>query len=112
MNGAISPLPQYVFMAWCLVKHRDKFTFSYIDMTRDPLYCLTENLQRTKYKGRISTITPNDVKMIQVNYRMSATLHTPKDAYIDTTNYSTLLSSLTLRLTIQTPARLSLMLSI
>jgi hypothetical protein len=22
-----TPLPQYVFMAWCLVKHRDKFTF-------------------------------------------------------------------------------------
>jgi hypothetical protein len=21
--------PQYVFMAWCLVKHRDKFTFTF-----------------------------------------------------------------------------------
>jgi hypothetical protein len=21
--------PQYVFMAWCLVKHRDNFTFTY-----------------------------------------------------------------------------------
>jgi hypothetical protein len=27
MRGAILPLPQYVFMAWCLVKHRDNFTF-------------------------------------------------------------------------------------
>jgi hypothetical protein len=27
--GAISPLPQYVFMAWYLVKHRDSFTFTY-----------------------------------------------------------------------------------
>jgi hypothetical protein len=26
MRGAISPLPQYAFMAWCLVKHRDNFT--------------------------------------------------------------------------------------
>jgi hypothetical protein len=26
MRGAIPPLPQYVFMAWCLVKHRDNFT--------------------------------------------------------------------------------------
>jgi hypothetical protein len=26
MRGAILPLPQYVFMAWCLVKHRDNFT--------------------------------------------------------------------------------------
>jgi hypothetical protein len=27
MRGAIPPLPQFVFMAWCLVKHRDNFTF-------------------------------------------------------------------------------------
>jgi len=27
MHGAIPPLPQYAFMAWCLVKHRDNFTF-------------------------------------------------------------------------------------
>jgi len=26
MHGTI-PLPQHVFMAWCLVKHRDNFTF-------------------------------------------------------------------------------------
>jgi len=23
MSGAIPPLPQYAFMTWCLVKHRD-----------------------------------------------------------------------------------------
>jgi hypothetical protein len=28
MRGAIPPLPQYVFMAWCLVKHSDIFTFT------------------------------------------------------------------------------------
>jgi hypothetical protein len=27
MSGAIPPLPQYAFMAWCLVKHKDTFTF-------------------------------------------------------------------------------------
>jgi len=27
MRGAILPLCQYIFMAWCLVKHRDNFTF-------------------------------------------------------------------------------------
>jgi hypothetical protein len=32
MHGAIPPLPQYVFMAWCLVKHRDKFTFLYFTL--------------------------------------------------------------------------------
>jgi hypothetical protein len=29
MRGAITPLPRYIFMAWCLVKHRDKFTFTF-----------------------------------------------------------------------------------
>jgi hypothetical protein len=29
MRGAIPPLPQEAFMAWCLVKHRDNFTFTY-----------------------------------------------------------------------------------
>jgi hypothetical protein len=29
MSGAIPPLPEYVFMAWCLVKHRDNFTFTF-----------------------------------------------------------------------------------
>jgi hypothetical protein len=27
MSGAIPLLPQYIFMAWCLVKHRENFTF-------------------------------------------------------------------------------------
>jgi len=27
MGGAIPPLPQYAFMAWCLVKAQDNFTF-------------------------------------------------------------------------------------
>jgi hypothetical protein len=29
MCGAIPPLPQYVFMVWCLVKHRGNFTFTF-----------------------------------------------------------------------------------
>jgi hypothetical protein len=29
MRGAILPLPQYVFLAWCLVKQRDNFTFTF-----------------------------------------------------------------------------------
>jgi hypothetical protein len=28
MHEAIPPLSQYVFMAWCLVKYRDNFTFT------------------------------------------------------------------------------------
>jgi hypothetical protein len=29
MRGVIPPLPQYVFTAWYLVKHRDNFTFTF-----------------------------------------------------------------------------------
>jgi hypothetical protein len=32
MCGAISPLSQYVFMARCLVKHRDNFTLLYFTL--------------------------------------------------------------------------------
>jgi hypothetical protein len=32
MRGVIPPLPQYVFMAWCLVKHRD-FTLSLLPLS-------------------------------------------------------------------------------
>jgi len=28
MRGAIPPLPQYAFMAWYLVKHRDNLPFT------------------------------------------------------------------------------------
>jgi hypothetical protein len=34
MRGAITPLHQYVFVAWCLVKDRD-FTFYLKDMGSD-----------------------------------------------------------------------------
>jgi hypothetical protein len=30
MRGAIPPLPQYAFMAWCSEKCRDNFTFTFI----------------------------------------------------------------------------------
>jgi hypothetical protein len=29
MRGAVPRLPQYFFMAWCLVKHRDNLTFNF-----------------------------------------------------------------------------------
>jgi hypothetical protein len=29
MREVIPPLAQYAFMAWCLVKHRDNFTFTF-----------------------------------------------------------------------------------
>jgi len=33
MRGVIHPFSQYVFIAWCLVKHRDNFTFSITDIS-------------------------------------------------------------------------------
>jgi hypothetical protein len=36
MRGAILPFPQYVFMAWCLVKHRDNFTLPLLYSTKSP----------------------------------------------------------------------------
>jgi hypothetical protein len=36
MREAISPLPQYAIMAWCLVKHRDNFTLPYIHEAKRP----------------------------------------------------------------------------
>jgi hypothetical protein len=42
MSGAIQPLPQYAFMAWCLVKkHRDNFTFlqAIIFLWKNYIYC-------------------------------------------------------------------------
>jgi hypothetical protein len=31
MRGAIPPLPQHIFIARCLVKHRDNFTFTIVE---------------------------------------------------------------------------------
>jgi len=33
IRGSVPPLHQYVFMAQCLVKHRDKFTFALTEST-------------------------------------------------------------------------------
>jgi hypothetical protein len=38
MRGAISPLPQYAFLAWCLVKYKEKFTFTLPVATLTELY--------------------------------------------------------------------------
>jgi hypothetical protein len=43
MRGAISPLAQYAFMACCLVKHRDNFTFT-LPLPRWPVFCISVNI--------------------------------------------------------------------
>jgi hypothetical protein len=34
MCGATPPLPQHIIMGWCLVKHRDSFTFLLLDTVK------------------------------------------------------------------------------
>jgi hypothetical protein len=34
MREAVLPLPHYAFMEWCLVKHRDNFTFIIVFIVR------------------------------------------------------------------------------
>jgi len=38
MLGAIPPLPQYAFMAWCLVKAQEQLTFTRIYASYDKHY--------------------------------------------------------------------------
>jgi hypothetical protein len=66
MRAAIPPLLQYAFLAWCLVRHKDNFTFifsfiySFIDMQmkaavlqmkRFTLLCRSVNVCGSKRKG-------------------------------------------------------------
>jgi hypothetical protein len=40
MSGAMRPFPQYAFMAWCLVKHRDNFIllyYLYVQLLSNPI---------------------------------------------------------------------------
>jgi hypothetical protein len=49
MRGAILPLPQYAFMAWCLVKHREKFTFY-----RSPIVFIIVKFMEFPWGGHVS----------------------------------------------------------
>jgi hypothetical protein len=47
MHRVMPPLSLYVFMTWCLVKHRDNFTFTfrvlaYFKVLSQHLFTLTE----------------------------------------------------------------------
>jgi hypothetical protein len=54
MSGAIHPLPQYAFMAWCLVKkHRDNFYPIYFWLGREKEEI--EDIQKKKKKCDDST---------------------------------------------------------
>jgi hypothetical protein len=46
MSGAIPLLPKYAFMAWCLVKHRDNFTFILMDIETEEGSLHITNMER------------------------------------------------------------------
>jgi hypothetical protein len=50
MREAIPPLPQYVFMAWCLVKHRENFTFYLLNEEGDKRDSCTQGDVWNSYK--------------------------------------------------------------
>jgi hypothetical protein len=56
MSGAIPPLQQYVFMAWCLIKDRETFTLTIYNYTVTPLVYLKDHYSWFKEPGQLSGI--------------------------------------------------------
>jgi hypothetical protein len=66
--------PQYVFMAWCLVKHRDTFTFInvYVTVIRSTLLCLSKNTKLAEeFKSYYRTELIATLKTFQSARRVS-----------------------------------------
>jgi hypothetical protein len=61
MRGAIPPLPQYVFKAWCLVEHRDNSTFTFCFLAayvliNGAIVLKAEALRNRNYKNVLAKI--------------------------------------------------------
>jgi hypothetical protein len=66
MRGAIPPLSQYAFMAWCLVKHRDNFTF----------ICWPHVYMRFgRYKVNLGDVAIPGFKLVNAAISKGGTLH-------------------------------------
>jgi hypothetical protein len=52
MRGAIPPLPQYVFMAWYLVKQRDNFPLPLPLLSLNTIQSLTPDITLLFHKER------------------------------------------------------------
>jgi hypothetical protein len=76
---SISPLPQYVFMVWCLVKHRDNFTFYLCSELKDT----DMNLQR--YNKINSKIKRNFGTHISMETKLCLHSNIPKATLITVT---------------------------
>jgi hypothetical protein len=51
MRGAVPPLPQHVFMAWCLVKHMDNFTFTFTQSGNFWIHACNKRISGTSYQS-------------------------------------------------------------
>jgi hypothetical protein len=56
MSGAILPLPQHAFMARCLVKHRDNFTFTFT-LPHYMVYLSEDNYYKVIFRVSRKTLT-------------------------------------------------------
>jgi hypothetical protein len=63
MHGAILPLPQYAFMAWCLVKHRDNFYLFLPFTLHDPFKLKSASLEKLRYEGKLNPSPPPPPKL-------------------------------------------------
>jgi hypothetical protein len=55
MSGAIPPIPQYAFMAWCLVKAQGQLYLYLLEGTPPLFEVLVFNLKKLRYKIRTSS---------------------------------------------------------
>jgi hypothetical protein len=55
MHGAVPPFPHYVFMAWCSVKHRNNFTFTFTSKFRFPNNINIDTKQKSQVKSDVKS---------------------------------------------------------
>jgi len=62
LRGDIPP-PQYVFTAWCLVKLRDNFTFTFYSIVVSYTYFMMKEKKFISEGQCVETSTDNDVSL-------------------------------------------------
>jgi hypothetical protein len=66
MRGAIPPLLQYVFVAWCLVKHRDNFTLLTLPNTEEKVGKNYSSLLNHCQQMRFGAITSAQLHLFRI----------------------------------------------
>jgi hypothetical protein len=71
MCGATPPLPQYVFMAWCLVKHRDDVTFTLLYLWEATKSVMAAKLTRLTQRNS-DTTAPSGRVLYHLQFSLQA----------------------------------------